>query len=197
MNDQTRMRFKRITLALWACLLAGVGVLVWIYMTTRPSAGVPAEPSVADQPQAVTEPTAPPATENTSASPLEKKFGLQVLGLSLTNNDMAVRVTYKVLAPEKTLLLGETNITAYLINEANGAKLPMIAPPQDNVAKGATLRTTRRMARQAGRFPPPPSRLMADGVYTLDIPNWGLALQSGSKVSLVVNEFRQDGLTVE
>lgn len=199
MNDQTTERSKRIALALSsACLLVGIGLLVWISHSTPPPAAQITEPPTAVQPQAVAEPEANPVTEGASASPLEKQWGLQVLGLSLTNNDTAVQVRYTVVNPEKTLLLAETNAMAYLISQANGTKLPMIALPEEGaVSQGANMRTIRRMMKQAGQFPPAPSRLIAGRTYSLEIPNWGLTLRSGSIVSLVVGELRQDNLTVE
>jgi hypothetical protein len=151
---------------------------------------------VAEQP--VTEPAAATVPEPAPVSPIEENWGIQVLGLSLTNNDTAVQVLYTVVSPEKTLQLADTNAAVYLVNQADGTKLPMFTASQwGPAAQGAGARTTRRMMHQAGRFPPAPSRLVAGKTFALEIPNWGRSLQSGSKVSLVVGQLRQDNLTVE
>jgi len=200
MKDQSPKRSNGITLALLAGVLVGIGLLLWAYQPAPPPAGPSAETPAAERPQADAAPApAPvPVAPQASESPLEKQWGIQVVSLSLTNRDTSVQVRYTVVAPEKTLLLAGTNTAAYLINEADGAKLPMITGPSEgDVPQGASARTTRRMMKQAGQFPPPPNRLIAGMTYSLQIPNWGQALQSGSKVSLVVGDFRQDGLTVE
>ncbi len=173
------------------CIVLMLGLLAWLF------AGPPKESTnpVNSQPEVPTLPTEP-ASAALSSSPLEKQWGIQVTGIALTNEASSVRVSYTITDPEKTLPLGETDVAVYLVNEANGAKLPMIAPPQQT-PQGATMRTTRRMMRQAGRFPPTPSRLMTGRLYSLDIPNWGQSLETGSKVSLVIGAFRQGSLIVE
>ncbi len=195
MTDQKTKNLKLAARILQAGVVAGICVLAWLFLKSNPSpVPAPSEPA----PKVPAEAAAAPALEPRTATSLEQQWGLQILGLSLTNKDTAVQVRYTVVAPDKLLLLSETNASAYLIDQATGAKLPMITPPQAaTTAQGASLRTTRRMARMAGQFPPPSSRLMTNRVYSLEIPNWGSAIQSGSKVSLVVNDFRQDGLTVE
>ncbi len=196
MVDQSGKNLKLAVRILQVCIVAGVCLLVWLFIKSRPlPAAAPSEPASVE---AAVDAAPAVVTEKAALPPLQQQWGLQVLGLALTNNDTAVEVRYAVVALDKMVLLSETNASAYLINEATGAKLPMITPPQSaSVAQGATLRTTRRMARLAGQFPPTSSRLMTGRVYSLQIPNWGMALQTGSRVSLVVNECRQDGLIVE
>ncbi|HEY5914416.1 MAG TPA: hypothetical protein VJA21_27825 [Verrucomicrobiae bacterium] len=188
---------KIATRILQAGVVAGICVLIWLIKST-PSAPQATTPAAPPPPVTAREPASAPAPESPAASPVENQWGIQVLGLSLTNNDTAVEVRYTVTAPEKTLLLSQTNANAYLLDQATGAQLSMIAPPRSGTpVQGASLRTTRRMARFAGRFPPAPGRIIPGRVYSLEIPNWGLALTNGSKVSFVVNDFRQDDLTVE
>jgi hypothetical protein len=92
-----------------------------------------------------------------------------------TDGDVEV-TEYPALSVTVTVL-GDTNTRTYLINQVNGAKLPMITPPEDGaVPQGASTRTARRMMKQAGQFPPAASRLIAGRTYSLQIPNWGLTL---------------------
>ena len=197
MNDPAPRRLSRFTLVFLTCALVGIGVLVWIYWPASPPADTSAEPPAAEQPQAAPDPAPPAVAPAASASALEQQWGIQVLSLYLTNSDTSVQVSYRVVAPEKTLLLAETNTAVYLVNEADGTKLPMITvPPEGTAPQGASARTTRRMMKQAGQFPPAPSRLVAGMTYSLQIPNWGRSLQSGSKVSFVIGDLRQDGLVV-
>ena len=193
--------FTATKLAL-ASLALAIVVLCWKGRRATPPVLVDqpavAEPVAAAQPVAAAERVTTFSPAPAPLPTLEREWGIQVLGLSLTNNDTSVNVSYTILDPEKTLLLGETNTMVYLMNQSTGTKLPMITPPPEGAApQGANRRTIRRMMRQAGRFPPTPSRVMAGMTYSVEIPNWNMTLQRGSKVSFVVGDFKQDNLTVE
>jgi hypothetical protein len=201
-REQNRSTDKRtntlIVLAL-VCVVALVGVLFWINRPGTPPANVSAEPSATAEPAAASEPAAAVVpTATAPATAIEEKWGLQVSSISLTNADTAVDLRYTVLTPEKTALLTETNADVYLIDQASGTKLPMFTAAQDGAAPATVPpRTVRRMMRQAGIFPPPPNRLLAGKTYSLQIPNWGQALKSGAKVTVVVGNARVENLTVE
>jgi hypothetical protein len=205
---QNRNKDKRInTLIVLAlgCLLALAGVLLWMNRPGTLSASESAEPSATTEPAAAAEPAVaaePAATVVPTATPpvtaIEEKWGIQVSGLSLTNAGSAVYLRYTVLAPEKTALLTGADAEVYLIDQASGTKLPMFTAPTESTAPTAVPpRTVRRMMRQAGIFPPPPSRLIAGQTYSLQIPNWGQVLKSGAKVTFVVGKSRVENLTVE
>ncbi len=141
---------------------------------------------------------APAGTTTTTAMALEKRWGIQVSSISLANGESAVDLRYTVTVPAKTLLLTGADAEVYLIDQASGAKLTAItAPPVGTASAEMPSRTVRKMMHQAGLFPPPSSRLLAGGSYSLLIPNWDGVLKSGAKVTVVIGNYRVDDLIVE
>jgi len=198
MSDQnTGKRTNTIIALVLGGLVALVGLLVWMNQPVPPPASVAVEPVVTPEPVAAAEPAAV-VVPAVPATAIEEKWGIQVSSLALTNADTAVYLRYTVLAPEKTTLLTGADAEVYLIDQASGTKLPMFSAAKDSTASAtATPRMVRSMMRQAGLFPPPPSRLRVGQTYSLLIPNWGQALKSGAKVTLVVGNARVENLTVE
>jgi len=207
MNHQdTNNRIRPGILALAACALLVTLIAFGIYWlnrtepipttasgetTVEPATALPPAPAVesvaAGQPVAAARP-----------SPVEEHWGIQVSSIRLTRADSAVDLRYKVVAPEKVALLASDENTAYLIDQASGAKIQMLAPPQQGAwPTNVRARTVAKMMRQAGEFPPAPSRLVAGKTYSLLLPNPGGTVKSGTKVVLVVGNYPTDALTVE
>lgn len=214
MNHQdTDNRIRPGLLLLVACVLAAILIplgISAIHKSKPSSAGATttAESSATVKPSAAHETAAPaaavePAAAMNPAAPvlstaLEEPWGIQVSSIRLTKADAAVDLRYKVVAPEKAALLAADKTTAYLIDQASGAKIQMLASPQEGAWPTNTrARTAARMMHQAGEFPPPANRLAAGKTYSLLLPNPGGMVKSGSKVALVVGNCRTDALTVE
>ena len=181
------------------CLVALAGVLLWIYRSKPPTGGEVVQPIAASEPETAANPTpAVVPTPTAPASALEAKWGIQVSGLTLTNGDSAVDLRYTILAPEKTALLTGADAEVYIIDQASGKKLPMFTvAPASKALSTVPPRTTRRMMRQAGTFPPAPTRMVAGRTYSLLIPNWGQTIKSGALVTVVVGYSRMENLTVQ
>jgi hypothetical protein len=198
-NHNTQNRLRPLALLVGAFLVTALGVVIWISRPAPPPVNLPAEGSAATEPAAETETAAAVAPVASSPpSALEEQWGIQVSSMTLTNADTVVLLCYKVVAPEKTARLAETNAEVYVIDQASGAKLPMFSAPKEATASTTVpARTARRMMRLAGSFPPAPSRLIEGSSHSLQIPNWNGTLKSGSKVAVVVGSLRTDNLTVE
>jgi hypothetical protein len=204
-NENKGKRTNTLLVLVLVCLVALAGILLWLYRPGPPLASVSAEPSATAEPAvstdsaAASEPAAAVAQPTTApTTAIEEKWGIQVSSISLTNARGAVDLRYTVLAPEKTALLTGADAEVYLIDQASGTKLPMFTAQTDSSAPGTVPpRTVRRMMRQAGLFPPPPSRLLAGQTYSLQIPNWGQVLTNGAKVTFVVGTSRVENLTVQ
>jgi hypothetical protein len=176
-----------------ALLLMG---LFWM-SRPRPLLEVPAAPEPLDPIVATTD---LPVTK-ASHSTVEEQWGIQIASVALTNADTAVDLRYTVVAPERTGQLTGADVEVYLIDQDTGAKLPMITAQPESTGSSAPTpppsRTTRKMMRLAGSFPPPPSRIVEGRSYSLQIPNWGGVLKSGGRVTMVIGGSRAENLIVE
>lgn len=108
----------------------------------------------------------------------EEKWGVKILGVSLTAEGYMLDFRYRVLDPEKAMPLFDRQRKPYLIDEATGAMFVVPEPP-----KVGALRTTR-----------PP---IADRNYFIIFANPGRYLKKGSKVSVVNGDFKVEHLVVE
>ncbi len=194
-----RKRTSPLVRGIIVCLVLLFGALLWMYKTIPQPTSAPVEEAASVEPAPVNDRPAAALPLGADAFPsLEQQWGIQVSSISLTNGNTTVQVRYTVVAPEKTVLLTETNAEVYLLNQATGAKLGMFTPPQSaNEPTGVPKRTVRRIVKQAGELPPPPTRVLAGRAYSLLIPNWDQALQSGSRVALVVGNARTENVIVE
>jgi hypothetical protein len=109
---------------------------------------------------------------------IEEKWGVKVLGISLTADGYMLDFRYRVLDPEKAKPLFDRQSKPYLIDEATGAMFVVPEPP-----KVGALRTTR-----------PPK---ADRNYFIIFANPGRYLKKGHKVSVVNGDFKAEHLVVE
>ena len=111
-------------------------------------------------------------------SSLEEKWGVKVLGVSLTAEGYMLDFRYRVLDPEKAMPLFDRQRKPYLVDEVTGALFVVPEPP-----KVGALRTTR-----------PPK---ADRNYFIIFANPGRYLKKGSRVSVVNGDFKAEQLVVE
>jgi hypothetical protein len=197
---------KRVIYGLAGVATLSVAVVMMVRGFSKPG---PATVDPAADPQPTVEavkPAARPASLPPPPAPapavqaptLQHQWGIFISSVGLTQSNTTVELRYQVLAPDKTTLLANAGAEAYLIDEASGTKLEVLAP---RAAPGSPnpvrSRTMARMMREAGEFPPSASKLVAGMVYSLRLPNWGGTLKTGSQVAVVVGNARQDGLTVE
>ncbi|MDB6121776.1 MAG: hypothetical protein JWQ71_769 [Pedosphaera sp.] len=110
---------------------------------------------------------------------LEDQWGIQVSSLRLSMANSVVDVRYKIINPDKAVLLGNGKTAAYIIDHETGKKLVMPSPPKE------------------GAFPPTSHKLVGGKMYFTMVSNQGGALKSGSQVTVMVGNSQATNLTVE
>jgi hypothetical protein len=189
-----------------ACVVAAVALPLWLLL--RKPASIPADPELAQAAESAVnpEPAATPPPETVAAQPtrteppsaLEEKGGIQVSRVALAMSGAAVDVRYTIVNPEKLAAIPDAKDAAYLVDEATGTKVTIGPPAKERaVPAHSRARSAAMMMRDAGTFPPTPSRVVVGKTYSILLPNPSGAVRSGSKVGLVVGDLRADGLTVE
>jgi hypothetical protein len=131
----------------------------------------PAKPSV----QA---PASGATWHGTQSSYYKRKWGVDVVGVRLVSSGAMLRFTYRIMDAEKAKSLNDKRWNPYLIDEASGAKLGV--PEMDKVGK---LRQTG--PAEEGR------------VYWMVFGNPGQLVKHGSRVDVVIGDFRASGIVVE
>lgn len=126
----------------------------------------------------VTAPQSTLAASPTAAESLRERWGIEIVALRESAAGYMLDFRYKVLDPAKAAPLFERKIKPYLIDEATGAKFQVPVPP-----KTGALRTT---------YPPKAGR-----TYFMFFANPGKYIKPGSRVTVVVGDFRADGLIVQ
>ena len=182
-----------------AVSLVAIIALLWLVRSKPPSPNAAVEARVAEPPaQTVKAITAVPPADPVKPSTLEEMWGIQVTGIGLTRANSTIELRYKVLAPEKATLLADSQSEAYILDHASGAKIPLRSPqPEGPFSQHSRARSAALMMREAGSFPPTPSRMVPDKVYSVLLPNPGSVVKGGNKVALVVGTARNDNLVVE
>ena len=117
-------------------------------------------------------------------TPLEKEWGIKLLGIRLTAADYALDLRYKVLDPEKALpLLHRTfNPNPYVIVERSGAKLGV-----PFTEKAGSLRSSVSSADQ----------IKKGRNYSVLFANPAKHAKPGDEVTLVMGSFRAEHVRVE
>lgn len=110
-------------------------------------------------------------------SAAEAQWGIELQTVRLTAAGHLIDVRYRVLDPDKAVALMKRGDKAFLIDQASGAKLPV---PRTKVGP----------LRQTGSKP------KAGKVYPLLFSNTGKLIESGSKVTLVIGNFRMENIVV-
>ena len=189
-------------LALVACIFMGLLTTFW-FLAHQPApasqAAQVAVPMVGDADAVATESKAAPVIPQPALPPksLAKEGGIQVASVAVVS-PYALELRYTVVAPDQLNSLPEGEHAPCLVDEATGTKI-RIGPPERASAGPAhsRARSAALMMRESGSFPPPPSRVVPGKVYSVVLPNPRGVIRSGSKVDLVLGDFRTDGLTVQ
>lgn len=150
-------------------------LLVRVLRPTPSAVPQPAAPvltEAGDQPAPVAEP--PPRED-----PVQANWGIEVTGLRLAAGGNMLDFRYKVVDPNKADSFTKQSQNVYLIDEATGTKLPLPDAPRT----GAMRRTAQKPLAGHG--------------YFLNFPNPERRLQTGSKVTLVMGNFKAENLVVQ
>ena len=107
----------------------------------------------------------------------EKKWGIRPLSIQLTAAGSLLDYRFRIVDSDKAMALMKRGDKAFLIDQASGAKLPV---PRTKVGP----------LRQTGTKP------KAGKVYPILFSNTGKVIRSGSKVTLVVGDFRMENIVV-
>lgn len=123
-------------------------------------------------------PNAVPAAGKETVSEVEKQWGIKIEGIYITAVGQLVDFRYRVFDPEKATGLMKRRDKAFIIDQASGMQM------QVPVTKVGPLRGTGTAAK-------------ADRVYAVIFTSGGGVIQKGSKVTVVIGEFRAENLVVE
>lgn len=107
----------------------------------------------------------------------KRNWGVDIIGVRVIASGWMLRFDYRVLDEQKARPLFDKNAKPYLVDEASGARLAV--PAMDNVGE----------LRQK----PMPK---TNRTYFMIFGNPGKLVKEGSRVSVVIGNFRVDGLTV-
>jgi hypothetical protein len=108
----------------------------------------------------------------------EKSFGIQVVSLRPTAAGQMLDLRFQVIDPEKAKAVLDKNKKAYLLDGITGKTLPV------PVTKAGSMRQTTPKP-EAGR------------IYFMLFSNPNRMVKEGSSVSLVIGDFRKDGIMVD
>ena len=115
----------------------------------------------------------------TAAETIEEKWGIRVESVRLSANGYVVDFRYKVLDPKKATALGDPEAKPYLVDRTTGAKLSVPSTPKVGpLRQSAESLTTGR-------------------VYFTLFANKGKAVRKGSKVTVVIGDFKAANLAVQ
>jgi hypothetical protein len=110
---------------------------------------------------------------------LEEQWGVQIASLRMTAAGRIIDFRYRVIDPEKAALLADRHVKPVLIDQASSRKLAVPVAP-----KIGSLRQTS-------------SKLTAGRIYFILFSNSEQLIKAGSKVTVVIGDFRAENLTVE
>jgi hypothetical protein len=110
---------------------------------------------------------------------LKDKWGIEVVSLHMSAKGRMVDFRYRVLDPDKAVLLGDRNIKPTLTDLATGAVLRVPSFP-----KTGSMRQTA-------------ARLETGRTYFMLFANTGMPVKSGSRVTLTVGDFKAENLIVQ
>ncbi|NLF38305.1 hypothetical protein GX586_02600 [bacterium] len=119
-----------------------------------------------------------PATAEQNAV-LRDKWGVEIYSLRMSQAGYIVDFRYRVLDPAKAATLGSPENRPYLVDHVSGTTLRVPTTPK--------IGPLRQSATQ----------LKPDKVYFVLFANPAKEVKSGSKVTVVIGDFRVEGLTVQ
>jgi hypothetical protein len=104
-------------------------------------------------------------------------WGVEILGVKVVSSGLMLRFSYRVLDANKAKVLNDKKATPLLIDQKSGAKLEV--PTLEKVG-------------QLRQSPPPEN----DHEYWMVFSNKGELVKPGSRVDIVIGNFRAKGLVV-
>ncbi len=108
----------------------------------------------------------------------KRNWGVDVVGVRRVSSGVMLRFDYRVVDPERAAALTNRQTRPFLIDEATGTALAI--PAMENVGE---LRQVARLQRNR--------------TYFMIFGNPGGLVKRGSRVTLVVGNFRAEGLVVD
>jgi hypothetical protein len=124
---------------------------------------------------------APASSQSAPADPasiLKDKWGIEITSLRMSGNGHLIDFRYRVFDPVKAAMLGDRQYTPCMIDQATGTRL--VVP---NTPKLGPLRQSA-------------TRLEAGKIYFMLFANSGHLVKAGSKVTVIIGDFRAENLTV-
>ncbi len=118
-------------------------------------------------------------TDPVLQSNLEKDWGVEFCGIRLSAADYMLDFRYRVIDPNKASPILNRQVKAYLIDEQSGSKLIVPTPPKVGSLRQKSYEPT------AGK------------IYFVMFSNPGRLVKRGSKVTVVIDDFRAEHLVVE
>lgn len=112
-------------------------------------------------------------------APPPSDWGIEIVGLRQSAGGAMLDFRYRVTDAEKARPLLERSTSAYLVDQASGRRLTVPNPP-----KIGPLRQTSRA-------------LIPGRTYFILFSNTGRSVAKGSRVTVVIGEFRAEDLVVE
>ena len=109
---------------------------------------------------------------------MEEKYGVLIKGVRLTAADHMIDFRYRIIDSEKASMLADRQTKPYLIDQATGTKLPV-------------PRTRLGPMRQTAVKP------AADRDYIILFGNPNKLVKQGSRVTVVIGDFKVENLIVE
>jgi hypothetical protein len=122
-------------------------------------------------------PVVPPPPSGRSA--VEERIGIRVVAIRSSADGFMLDFRYRVVEPDRALLVMDRSIKPYVIDEASGARFVIPSSP-----KVGPMRQTTRYP-ESGR------------VYWLLFANPARFIKPGNLVTVVIGDFRLEHLVVE
>jgi hypothetical protein len=116
--------------------------------------------------------------KSSALSEPEKYFGIKILSLRPTAGGQMLDLRFQVIDPEMAKPVLDKNKKAYLLDGKTGKTLPV------PVTKAGSMRQTT-LKPEAGR------------IYFMLFSNPNRMVKEGGSVSLVIGDFRKDGIVVD
>jgi hypothetical protein len=110
---------------------------------------------------------------------LREKWGIEITSLRMSGHGHLIDFRYRVSDPAKAAMVGDRRYEPCMIDQATGTKLKV-----PNTPKLGPLRQSA-------------TRLESGKIYFMLFANAGLLVKSGSKVTVVIGDFRVADLTVQ
>ncbi len=110
---------------------------------------------------------------------LREKWGIEIASLRMSGHGHMIDFRYRVIDPSKAGILADVRYTPCLVDQATGIRMKV-----PNTPKLGPLRQSAK-------------NLEAGKIYFMLFANNGLLVKSGSKVTVLIGDFKVENLSVE